>query len=166
MIVYWIKREGMTNPLNEGYVGVTSKSIQERFEEHSKNVYKKSHVKKAIDLYDDIIVSELYEGSEEQCLIMEASYRPDENIGWNIAKGGSVPPMMNEQTAKKISNTLKEKGISPYSVNTHSAEAIQKRKDAYKKAGRKWFHNPVTGQKKMFATNLESIPSGWILGRI
>jgi len=42
MIVYWIKRKEMVNPYTEGYIGVTNLSIQERFEQHSKNVYKKS----------------------------------------------------------------------------------------------------------------------------
>ena len=160
MIVYWIKRKEMTNPYSQGYIGVTSFSIQERFEQHSKNIYKKSIVKKAIDKYDDIEIIELYSGNEIECLKLENHYRPDELIGWNMAIGGGYPPRMNEDTAKKISNTLKFKNANPYSEKTHSAEAIEKRKKSM--AGRKWFYNPETRQNK----RLHEQPMGWLPGKV
>ena len=96
------------NPHKEGYVGVTSKTKEERLLDHSKGNRKRSKVRKAIDKYDDIGVIQLHAGTVSECLEHEANYRPDQNIGWNIAKGGGLPPMMNERTAKKISNTLKD----------------------------------------------------------
>lgn len=160
MIVYWIKRKGMTDPYSQGYIGVTKLSIQERFDQHSKNVYRKSIVKKAIDKYGDIEVLQLHRGNEKECLSIEEHYRPDECIGWNIAKGGGYPPTMNDDTAKKISETLKSKGISPYSENTHSREANEKRKRAM--LGRKWFYDPLTLQNK----RLHEQPEGWLPGKI
>lgn len=160
MIVYWIKRKNMQDPYNEGYIGVTNLSIQERFEQHSKNVYKKTVVKKAIDKYGDIEIVQLHNDTEKECLFLEEHYRPKECIGWNIAKGGGYPPMMNEKTAEKISATLKAKGTNPYSKNTHSAEAIEKRKKSM--AGRKWFYNPLTLQNK----RLHNQPEGWLPGRV
>lgn len=150
----------MSDPYSEGYIGVTCLSIQERFEQHSKNIYKKSIVKKAIDKYDDIEIVKLHNDNEKKCLSLEEYYRPKECIGWNIAKGGGYPPMMNEDTAKSISATLRAKSITPYSKNTHSAEAIEKRKKSM--AGRKWFYNPETLQNK----RLHNQPDGWLPGKV
>ena len=150
----------MQDPYSEGYVGVTCLSIQERFEQHSKNVYRKSIVKKAIDKYDDIEIIELHNTSETECLTLEEHYRPKEQIGWNIAKGGGYPTAMNNDKAKKISETLKSKGANPYSKNTHSATANEKRKRSM--AGRKWFYNPITLQNK----RLLDQPEGWLPGKV
>jgi hypothetical protein len=160
MKVYWIRRCNMTDIFNEGYVGVTSLSLSERMNQHSKNVYRKSVVKKAIDKYSDIIIDLVYEGNDRECLDLEASYRPSENIGWNIAKGGNIPTAMNSEKAAKISKTLKEKNITPYTINTHSPAAIAKRKASM--AGRKWFHNPTTFENR----RLLEQPSGWLPGII
>jgi hypothetical protein len=150
----------MKNPYEEGYIGVTNFSIQERFDQHAKNVYKKSIVKKAIEKYNDVEIVLLHEADKNECLKLEEEYRPNELIGWNIAKGGGYPPRMNEETAKKISQTLKNKKISPYSENTHSKEANEKRKKAM--AGRKWFYDPVTLQNK----RLYEQPEGWLPGKV
>ena len=150
----------MIDPYKEGYIGVTDLSIQKRFEQHSKNTYKKSIVQKAINKYSDIEIIALYETDNDECLRLEEQYRPNELIGWNLAKGGGYPPMMNEETAKKISSTLKSKGISPYSEKTHSKEAIEKRKKSM--AGRKWFYNPITLQNK----RLHDQPEGWLPGKV
>lgn len=160
MILYWIKRKDMIDPYKEGYIGVTDLSIQKRFEQHSKNTYKKSIVQKAINKYSDIEIVALHETNNDECLRLEKHYRPNELIGWNLAKGGGYPPMMNEETAKKISSTLKSKGISPYSEKTHSKEAIEKRKKSM--AGRKWFYNPITLQNK----RLHDQPEGWLPGKV
>ena len=160
MKVYWIRRQGMTDITRDGYVGVTSLSLSERFDQHSKNVYRKSIVKKAIDKYCDIVIDLVYEGCDEECLRFEATYRPEENIGWNIAKGGNIPTKMNVEKAAKISKTLKEKNINPYSANTHSPTAIAKRKASM--AGRKWFYNPTTFENR----RLLEQPLGWIPGKI
>lgn len=150
----------MTDISTQGYVGVTSLSLSERYNQHAKNVYRKSVVKKAIDKYSDVIIELVYEGSEEDCLKLEANYRPNENVGWNIAKGGNVPTRMNSEKAAKISKTLKEKKVNPYSINTHSPEAIAKRKASM--AGRKWFYNPTTFENR----RLHEQPAGWIPGKI
>lgn len=160
MIVYWIKRKVMTNPYTEGYIGVTKLSIQERFEQHSKNVYKKSIVKKAINKYDDVEIVILHKCEEKEALSLEEKYRPEEMIGWNMAKGGGYPPLMNEEIAMKISKTLKSKKVCPYSEKTHSKKSIEKRKKSM--AGRKWFYNPETLQNK----RLHDQPDGWLPGKI
>lgn len=156
MFVYWIKRKDMTDPYSEGYVGVTNQTIDDRFKQHSKNVYRKSIVKKAIDKYDDISIIELHNASESECLQFELMYRPTDNIGWNMTIGGGKPPRVTTKTAEKISKTHKKRGTNPYSENTHSPAAIAKRKLAM--VGRKWFHNPNNPNQRTLAN---VCPTGW-----
>jgi len=160
MYVYWIKRKHFTD-YKEGYIGVTSKSLEERFKIHSKYAKKSSVVRKAIEKYDDIEIVQLFEGSKEECLKLEYSLRPEEKIGWNLVKGGGLPPK-NEKggaSSKKIAKTLKSKGICPYSEKTHSPEAKEKRRASM--TGRKWFYEPSTGKSGL----LTECPVGWIAGR-
>ena len=39
--------------------------------------------------------------TKEQARLMEESYRPIENIGWNINKGGDLPPSRKGKTSVK-----------------------------------------------------------------
>ena len=160
MYVYWIKRKHFTN-YKEGYIGVTTKSLEERFKFHSKYVKKRSVVRKAIEKYDDIEIKLLFEGSKEDCLKLEYSLRPEKNIGWNLAEGGGLPPknVKGSESSKKISQTLKNKGMCPYSDKTHSPEAKEKRRASM--TGRKWFYEPSTGKSGL----LMECPVGWIAGR-
>lgn len=153
MYVYWIKRSSMTDPHNQGYVGVTTKSLNERFREHAKYTKRRSVVAKAIELYDDIVIVELYEGSEEQCLHIEESFRPDTGIGWNIAKGGGLPTPMNEFKAAKISKTLKGR--------SRSSAAVEKQRQSM--IGKKWFYDPVNMVSRTFFP--EEKPDGWLPGK-
>ena len=53
----------------------------------------KHRVGKAIRKYNVIVCGILCENlSEKEALTIERSYRPEENIGWNHAKGGGKPP--------------------------------------------------------------------------
>lgn len=159
MKVYWIKTKDMIDIFQQGYVGVTSLSLEKRLLQH-KNNKARSVVSKALKKYSDCVIECVFEGTEEECLSQESRYRPSENVGWNIAKGGSVPTKMNAEKATKISVTLREKGVSPYSVNTHSPSAIEKRKQSMK--DRKWFYNPQTGQNR----RLLNQPDGWMPGKL
>lgn len=89
MFVYWIKRKEFANPEKEGYVGI-SNNIMTRFKNHSKG---KMPVGKAIRKYDDITIEVLFEGTKEECIQIELKFRPNEQIGWNLAKGGGYPPV-------------------------------------------------------------------------
>jgi hypothetical protein len=151
----------MTDVYKEGYVGVTTKPLKQRLNEHAKYAKRSSVVAKAIVKYDDIEIVELFRGSKEECLTLENNYRPEPKIGWNLVEGGGIPPknVKGGESSKKISLTLKNKGISPYSEKTHSPEAIEKRKASMK--GRKWFYDPITFESKL--TRLA--PNGWMQGR-
>jgi predicted GIY-YIG superfamily endonuclease len=81
-VVYWIRTKKVTD-INDGYIGVTSKTPQKRLEEHNKKGRFCFYGKK-----EDLIIETLFEGSEEECFAKEKELRPSERIGWNIAPGG------------------------------------------------------------------------------
>ena len=81
--VYWIKNKEMKNPFKEGYIGITSKDINERFEQHMNNPNNKFY--NLNNLY--IVEIDSFE-SPNEAYTLEMEYRPKNNIGWNIAKVG------------------------------------------------------------------------------
>ena len=89
--IYWIKYPNHSNPLNEGYIGLTSQTIEKRFADHKSNTKNKllsNRCKKEI-----VEVVCLHDGlSKDEARMLEEKYRPSENIGWNINKGGDLPP--------------------------------------------------------------------------
>tara|TARA_R110002126_G_scaffold244868_1_gene388160 strand:+ start:1173 stop:1757 length:585 start_codon:yes stop_codon:yes gene_type:complete len=113
-VVYWIRHEDHTDVFTQGYVGVSNNTAK-RFEEH-KNRPSNSHLKHAIKKYgwDNLIKTVLLVADEAYCLLMETKLRAEDKIGWNIVKGGGMPPSslgksftVSEETRKKISNTKK-----------------------------------------------------------
>jgi len=67
---------------------------------------------------------------------------------------------MSKETKEKIKRTFIEKGINK------GVKRTKEQKDklsAYRK-GRKWYHNPNTGESSLF-TDTELLPDGWIKGR-
>lgn len=89
--LYWIHSSDQKDPLSEGYVGITSQSLEKRFKDHkfnNKNLHLKNRCRKGgvniVSLYENLTYDEARE--------KEKQYRPQKNIGWNIATGGDVPP--------------------------------------------------------------------------
>ena len=95
MLVYWIHYREHTDPYSDGYIGVTN-NLDRRLYEHSSKHSKCHHVKNRLN--NGAIVSILhYVDTLSEALELEEKYRPVDNIGWNICKGGSYPP---NQTGK------------------------------------------------------------------
>lgn len=96
--LYWIHYPEQTSPESEGYIGITS-DFSKRIQTHSRYT-KYAHVKNRID--SGAIATILQENlTKEQAEALEAKYRPDENIGWNIAKGGNIPPSRKGKVSPK-----------------------------------------------------------------
>lgn len=110
--VYWIRHADHTDLITQGYIGVTS-SFDKRMKTHQKQ-NKNRHFSNAIKKYgwSNLIKEQILIADEDYCLNVESQLRPNNNIGWNLAKGGGKPPLA-------IGNTYKlgipswNKGVSP-----------------------------------------------------
>lgn len=92
--VYWIHLPEHTDILTEGYIGYTSRTVDERWKGHLKECKRSRNVNypvyRAIAKYGAaILVTTLLEGSEEYCLDVENKLRPSRKIGWNLQEGGN-----------------------------------------------------------------------------
>ena len=92
--VYWVHLKKHTDILSEGYVGITEVGVKERFSTHLKESKSKDYpIHKAIRKYgDELIVTTVCQCSTDYALFLEAKLRPSEKIGWNLVRGGGLPP--------------------------------------------------------------------------
>ena len=90
---YWLRLPEHTDMLTEGYFGI-SNNPNVRWNQH-KCSKQNPHLANAIKLYgwDKIVKEIVLIADKEYCKIIEAKIRPEKNIGWNIEKGGGVPPV-------------------------------------------------------------------------
>lgn len=105
--VYWLHLKEHTDILKEGYVGITSRTVEKRFGQHRiTKTHKNEHLQKAFREKLDIIVTTICECSIEYAGELESKLRPFERIGWNIAAGGNTVSM-TEEGKKRVSIALK-----------------------------------------------------------
>lgn len=116
--VYWIRKKEHTDIFSQGYVGVTSKTAQDRFKVHidtaNAKKSKKSVVHKAIKAIgaENLICETVIIAEEAYCYGVENKLRPEKSIGWNVAIGGEKPPgvkglPVSQETRDKLSKSLK-----------------------------------------------------------
>lgn len=89
--VYWIRRDGHTKYLTEGYIGITS-NLPERLKAHKKNK-RKTPFSSAIKKYgwENLSVEILHDNlSLQEALSIESRLRPTSSIGWNCQRGGEL----------------------------------------------------------------------------
>lgn len=132
--LYWIHYPHHTDPFSEGYIGITS-DPRRRIKSHQTNPYNRM-VKGAINKGAEMTILHEFE-SDKAALVIEESYRPSDLIGWNLTKGGGMPPR-TQQTAearKRVSKQFRGKKQSPEHVrkrtkarrgSKHSLETRQK----------------------------------------
>jgi hypothetical protein len=91
--LYWIHHPDHTDIFSQGYIGVSTNTKQ-RFTNHKRSKYN-VHLFEAIKKYgwDNLIKTILVVSKEDYCLMLENKLRIDNNIGWNIVKGGGKPPL-------------------------------------------------------------------------
>lgn len=130
--VYWIHSSDHTDMFSQGYIGVTSKTAQERYAEHirasrvvnSKSSYLYNVMRKVGP--ENLIVKTILISDEEYAYDIENKLRPTKSIGWNISIGGSKPPSKlgfkhSDESKEKISKIWKGKTRSKESVERSSA---------------------------------------------
>ncbi len=93
MKVYHIRKVG-NESLEEGYIGISS-DLEKRWDDHDRLAYiNKTSPKRLYPVYHAMRKYEtekivIFEGSEEECRKLEYELRPNPNMGWNLAVGGS-----------------------------------------------------------------------------
>jgi group I intron endonuclease len=92
--MYSLYHIGIDPDLGTGYIGIT-KNVNQRFSQHGWQRQRSNrHLRFAIKKYGDqvfkrVVLSNLDKELAELC---EEMLRPEPEIGWNITKGGGVPP--------------------------------------------------------------------------
>lgn len=109
MDLYHICRQSDKFDFTKGYIGV-SKSVIKRFEEHKKGT--NMHLKYALEKYNDIIMYVISKGTQEEVLSQELLLRPEDDIGWNIVKGGGYPPRTKKFKIVSCPHCSKTGGIN------------------------------------------------------
>jgi len=91
--VYWIHLPSHTDMFSEGYIGVTSKTVDERFKKHVQDATNKNWrtytLHNAIRKYgaDKLVVDTLVIAEERYCYEIEAKLRPTKWMAWNVECG-------------------------------------------------------------------------------
>jgi hypothetical protein len=90
--VYWLRLPEHNDMFLQGYVGITNNTSR-RFKEHLTKT-KNAHLKNAINKYglDNIIKEVIIVADKAYCLMIESLLRNNDSIGWNLIKGGGIPP--------------------------------------------------------------------------
>lgn len=107
--VYWIHHPEHTDMFSQGYIGV-SKDLKKRWNDHAKRTGN-LHLKRAIKKYgwDNLVKEVVLVAEEAYCLMIEAKLRAEDKIGWNIVKGGGMPPLTKYNLGKNLSESIKQK---------------------------------------------------------
>jgi hypothetical protein len=91
--VYWIHHPDHTDIFTQGYIGVSA-NANKRFNDHKVRT-QNQHLKNAINKYgwDTLVKEVVLVADKAYCLMIELKLRAEESLGWNIVKGGGMPPL-------------------------------------------------------------------------
>ena len=84
--VYHITNKDSRNLLI-GYIGETSRSLDDRWEEHTVADSKVGNKIRTLGLTRDSMYL-IFSGTKRECLAVEQALRPKKRMGWNVAEGG------------------------------------------------------------------------------
>ena len=93
-IVYWARLTEHDDPYGEGYVGISSNSLDERKKSHYKTAQssrrRNVHFHNALLKYGSTVIWEVLHRDlmEDEAFALEGIYREDINVGWNSDRGG------------------------------------------------------------------------------
>lgn len=131
--IYWIRECHHTDPYTEGYIGLTSQSIEKRFSDHKYNT-KNKHLRNRCrqNVVGIVLLEENMD--RDSVRIRENHYRPLPNIGWNINPGGDMPP-----------SRLGKVGITTTLIGDNRTD---KQKEASRKHSERMKGNNSSGKRK------------------
>lgn len=131
--IYWIHLEEHSDPLTEGYLGV-SKCVEERLNHHLKNIqagkHKNPHLVHVVEKYgwENLVKDVLLNGEEAYCYEIEEKMRPKKAIGWNIAPGGHRGPGWSKGM-KKSKEALERQRLKMLPIKEKNLEEKNKRRE-------------------------------------
>lgn len=92
-VVYWVRRPEYTDIFTQGYVGISSQPVRDRWSDHSRDSNRHNGILRTATkghkdtIYEVVLVAQ----DREYCERIERLLRPKERIGWNLAPGGGNP---------------------------------------------------------------------------
>lgn len=130
--VYWIHHPNHTDMFTQGYVGVTA-SATKRFNEHKVKTQNK-HLQNAINKYgwNNLVKEVVLIADKAYCLMIELKLRAEDSVGWNIIKGGGMPPKFI-RTGWNHTEEANEKNRQAHLGKKVSDESKKKLSDSLKK---------------------------------
>lgn len=133
--VYWLRLPEHTNIFNQGYVGVTTQTVDKRYEQHLSSLLlnKNLQLHNALRKYrESVVVETILVGDTEYVYNVEKNLRPECNIGWNCASGGDTSSIVRNPIKRsdeyknkmRVSQTKKweTRPRSPGSGMNHNSE--------------------------------------------
>lgn len=150
MIVYWIREDYHTDIYTQGYVGITRGSLEERVRSHKKNKHT-SIVACKLRNNKNVVYSVVDEVETlEEALKLEAVYRPTQNIGWNLQRGGEVgvEPEWFSIPENKLKHSMKTSEATRRGIaanDTTEARSVRAKENHIKYADK--YKAAVTGEK-------------------
>lgn len=156
-VVYWIRRPHYVDVLTQGYVGISSQPVAQRWADHGRNSNRHNGIlRNAINGSKDIVYEVLLVAQDrEYCERIERLLRPSEYIGWNIAAGGGYPNNKVGGATNRL-NRIKAKlaDANKASELWWRAEKIMlKRQAARMKREAREAHVPYTGPRNLSKRN-------------
>jgi group I intron endonuclease len=110
MSVYWIHHPKHTDMFTQGYIGIT-KNFKERMRFHKMlkcNAYLSNAIKKYG--WDNLTKEVVLVADKDYCIEIETKLRSQDSIGWNLVKGGGLPPINRWNKGTKGLMTAWNKG--------------------------------------------------------
>lgn len=138
-VVYWIRYDHHTDPMTEGYIGISGNpKRRELTHKYGKNLQVPRAMENGASM--QILHEQL---SRDEALHIEAVYRPQELIGWNLVAGGGAPPscvgrLCSEQTRQKKSASTKGKPRPITSEHKNAIASAQAKKVKRAEQAQRW----------------------------
>ncbi len=131
-LIYWAHLEEHTDINNQGYIGVTSQTLEKRQKKHFEDTKANSQYTfhRAIRKYNNKIIWDVvaeYE-NEKDAYSFENQLRPKENIGWNNAIGGGKPPVAKKgRKHKGFIRKIEQEDINYILKSNESSNSLAKK---------------------------------------
>jgi group I intron endonuclease len=129
LAVYWIHHKDHTDMFSQGYIGVSS-NVKKRWYDHNHKP-SNAHLQNAINKYgwDSLVKEVLLVANKAYCLMVESQLRSTDSTGWNVVKGGGMPPVNKWNKGKKqlphVTEAVRQYWLGRKQTKEHKAKISQ-----------------------------------------